>query len=55
LLHADVFRLHLSYNDLAATGIKYIHTQHPLEDSGGVSFTLLYNEEDAMIYAVSYE
>jgi len=54
LLHADHMLLNLSYNDLEKAGIKYIHTQEPLSDSGGVNFMLLYNEGDALIYSVSY-
>jgi hypothetical protein len=47
--------LTLSINDLATAGIKYIHTSLPLETFEGITFTLLYNEDDARIYSVSHD
>jgi hypothetical protein len=55
LYHLDHVHINLSAYDLATAGVKFIHTPHPLETFPGITFTLLYNEDNALIYAVNYD
>jgi len=54
LLAGDHMQLNLSYRDLKTAGVKFVHTQRQLQDTDGVSFTLLYDEGEARIYSVNY-
>jgi len=54
LLHHDWILLHLSYDDLAVAGVKYIYSQHTLHDNEFIQFILLYDEGDSLIYTVRY-
>jgi len=54
LFSADHLNIHFSYNDLEIAGVKYIHSDYPIESYGDVLLTLLYDEGESLIYEVNY-
>lgn len=55
LLQADCMVLHLSYKDIIKTDVKYLYSMYGLsENSDYIDLELLYNEDNAFIYKVTY-
>jgi len=52
LIQEEWFLLHLSYDDLETAGIKYIHSNYPLDNYWFIGFELIYDEGGSLIYRV---
>ena len=53
LVQPDLFKLHLSYEDLELTGVKYIVSDYNImDDDGDGPFEEIYDEAGAYVYRV---